>query len=167
LPGFTLAQPLLEGGRVVLFLERQLMVDFTSRGKLALGATVVTAGLAFAGLASAQTMNANSANYNAGYGRVADEENQPVDVSMRDANGNLVVVDGVIQAGQDQSVFSNWGVGGAFDTASGVSTSSGATAVGNQLVVVTEGNNNTVVINSTQTNSGNVSATSSLNGGVQ
>jgi len=142
------------------------MVDVTSRGKLALGATVALAGLALASLASAQTMNANSASYNAGYGRVADEENQPVDVSMRDANGNLVVVDGVIQAGQDQSVFSNWGVGGAFDTASGVSTSSGATAVGNQLVVVTEGNNNTVIVNSTQTNSGNVSATSTLNGGV-
>ena len=38
--------------------------------------------------------------------------------------------------------------------------------VGNQLTVVTEGNNNTVIVNSTQNNSGNVSASSSLNGGV-
>jgi holdfast attachment protein HfaA len=143
------------------------MAVATSQGKLALGVTVALAGLAVASLASAQTMTANSATYNAGYGRVADEENQPVDVSMRDANGNLVVVDGVIQAGQDQSVFSNFGAGGAFDTVSGVSTSTGASAVGNQLTVVTEGNNNTVIINSTQTNSGNVSATSTLNGGVQ
>jgi holdfast attachment protein HfaA len=142
------------------------MVDVTSRCKLAIGATVALASLAIAGFANAQTMTANSANYNAGYGRVADEENQPVDPTMRDANGNLVVVDGIIQAGQDQSVFSNFGAGGAFDTAAGVSTSSAASAVGNNLVVVTQGNNNTVVVNSTQTNTGNVSASTSLNGGV-
>jgi holdfast attachment protein HfaA len=142
------------------------MVVLTARGQIVLGATAVLAGLALAGAATAQTMNANSASYNAGYGRVAGEENQPVDVGLRDANGNLVVVDGVIQAGQDQSVFSNFGAGGAFDTASGVSTSSGASAVGNNLVVVTQGNNNTVIVNSTQTNNGNVSASSTLNGGV-
>lgn len=139
------------------------MVEFTSRGKLALFATVALAGLAFAGLASAQTMNANSAAYNAGYGRFTDEENAPVDVSVRDANGNLVVVDGIIQAGENQSVFSN---SGAQDTVSGVSTSGGATAIGNNLVVVTQGNWNTVIVNSTQTNNGNVSASSSLSGGV-
>jgi holdfast attachment protein HfaA len=142
------------------------MVDVSSRGKLALGATVALAGLALAGLADAQTMNNNSAAYNAGYGRVMDQENQPVDTSIRDANGNLVVVDGIIQAGQDQSVFSNFGAGGAFDTVSGVSTSTGASAVGNNLVVVTQGNNNTVIVNSVQTNNGNVSASTSLNGGV-
>jgi holdfast attachment protein HfaA len=142
------------------------MIDLTSRGKMVLGAAAALAGFVLVGAADAQTMNANSASYNAGYGRVADQENQPVDVSLRDANGNLVAVDGVIQAGQDQSVFSNFGAGGAFDTASGVSTSSGASAVGNNLVVVTQGNNNTVIVNSTQTNTGNVSASSSLSGGV-
>lgn len=134
--------------------------------RLALGAAATLAGLAVAVAADAQSMNANAASYNAGYGRIAGEENQPVDPTLRDANGNLVVVDGVIQAGQDQSVFSNFGAGGAFDTASGVSTSSGASAVGNNLVVVTQGDNNTVIINSVQTNTGNVSASSSLNGGV-
>jgi len=140
------------------------MVVLTFRRKIGLGAAL--AGLAIAGAADAQTINANSAAYNAGYGRVAGEENQPVDVGLRDANGNLVVVDGVIQAGQDQSVFSNFGAGGAFDTASGVSTSSSASAVGNNLVVVTQGSNNTVIVNSTQTNTGNVSASTSLSGGV-
>jgi holdfast attachment protein HfaA len=142
------------------------MIEVPTRGRLAAGAIVALAGLAFAGVASAQTMTANSAAYNAGYGRVADEENQPVDPTMRDANGNLVVVDGIIQAGQDQSVFSNFGAGGAFDTVSGVSTSTSASAVGNNLVVVTQGSNNTVIVNSTQTNTGNVSASTSLNGGV-
>jgi len=142
------------------------MVDVTLRGKLVLGATAALAGLALAGTAGAQTMTANSASYNAGYGRATDEENQPVDTSIRDANGNLVVVDGIIQAGQDQSVLSNFGAGGAFDTVSGVSTPTGASAVGNNLTVVTQGNNNTVIVNSTQTNNGNVSASTTLNGGV-
>jgi holdfast attachment protein HfaA len=142
------------------------MVYINSRGKLAPGAIAALASLAIAGCADAQTMNANSASFNAGYGRVADEENQPVDTSVRDANGNLVVVDGLIQAGQDQSIFSSFGAGGAFDTVSGVSTSSAASAVSNSLVVVTQGNTKTVDVNSTQTNTGNVSASTSLNGGV-
>ena len=53
-------------------------------------AAVLLAASTISTLAQAQTMNANSATYNAGYGRDSDEENQPVDVSMRDANGNLV-----------------------------------------------------------------------------
>ena len=39
-----------------------------------------------------------------------------------------------------------------------------ATAIGNQLNVVTLGNNNTVVVNATQTNNGNQTATNSVNG---
>ena len=39
-----------------------------------------------------------------------------------------------------------------------------ATAIGNSLNVVTVGNNNTVVVNSSQTNSGNQNASVSLNG---
>jgi holdfast attachment protein HfaA len=161
-----MAHALLEGGGTVLSWSDKLMVDFTFRGKLALGATFALIGLALAGTAGAQTMGANSASYNAGYGRASDEENQPVDVSLRDANGNLTVVDGVIQAGQDQSVFSNYGTGGAFDTVSGVSTSSGASSVSTSLSVVIQGHDNTATVNSTQTNTGNVSASSSLSGGV-
>jgi holdfast attachment protein HfaA len=137
------------------------MVDLSFRGKFALGATALLAALALAGGAVAQTMNANSAAYNAGWGRAADEENQPVNVSLRDANGNVTAVDGVIQAGEDQSVFSNFGAGGAVDTASGVSTSSGASAVSSVQVVITRG-----ASHSDQTNTGNVSGSSSLSGGV-
>ena len=121
---------------------------------------------AAAGSACAQTMSANSASYNSGWGRTPDQENQAATAQMRDANGNLVVVDGVIQAGSDQSVFSNAGAGGAFDVVAGVGGSGAATAFGNNLVVVTEGNNNTVIINSVQNNSGNVTATTSESGGV-
>jgi hypothetical protein len=64
------------------------VIDSTCRNKLALAAVAAWAALALASTADAQTMTANSASYNAGYGRAADEENQPVDVSLRDANGN-------------------------------------------------------------------------------
>jgi holdfast attachment protein HfaA len=46
------------------------------------------------------------------------------------------------------------------------SVGGGASAIGNNLVVVTQGYNNTVIIDSTQINNGNVSATSNLNAGV-
>jgi holdfast attachment protein HfaA len=142
------------------------MARHLSNGKRALVFVLALSGLAIATGANAQTMTANSGSYNAGYGRTSDEENQPVNPQMRDANGNLVVVDGVIEAGSDSSVFSNAGASGAFDTVAGVGASGGASAVGNNLVVVTEGNDNTVIVNSKQTNSGNISASSSLSGGV-
>ena len=142
------------------------MARHLSNGKRALVFVLALSGLAMAAGANAQTMTANSGSYNAGYGRTSDEENQPVNPQMRDANGNLVVVDGVIEAGSDSSVFSNAGASGVFDTVAGVGASGGASAVGNNLVVVTEGNNNTVIVNSKQTNSGNISASSSLSGGV-
>jgi holdfast attachment protein HfaA len=149
------------GRPVVLSWSAKLMIDLIYGGKRAIGATTVIAALALASAAGAQTMNANSAAYNAGYGRAADQENQPVNVSLRDADGNVTAVDGVIQTGQDESVFSNFGAGGAFDTASGVSTSSGASAVSSVEVTVTRGGSH-----SDQTNTGNLSASSSLSGGV-
>ncbi len=115
--------------------------------------------------AHAQYMSSNSAQYNAGYGRIAGSENHPVDVSTRDANGNRVIIDGIIQTGEDQSSFtSGWGAGESY---SGVGSLGGSsTAIGNNLVVVTQGNYNTVIVNSTQTNNGNVSAGTKVTGGV-
>lgn len=130
-------------------------------------------GLAFAAIASllsvapayAQSMTTNSADFNAGYGRRAGSENHPVNVSTRDANGNRVIVDGIIQSGEDQSSFSFGS--GAGESYSGVgSLGGGSTAIGNSLVVVTQGNYNTVIVNSTQTNNGAVSAGTNLSGGV-
>lgn len=124
-------------------------------------AAVLLFGVAAAGAAQAQDMNTNSAAFNAGYGRVAGQENHAVNVGMRDANGNLVIVDGLILHGEDQSTFSASGaVSGAVDTFSGVGASSSANAIGNNLQVITQGNYNTVIVNSVQTNNGNVSASS-------
>ncbi|MGQ3136765.1 holdfast anchoring protein HfaA [Phenylobacterium sp.] len=126
----------------------------------------IVASLAGSGAAQAQQMTTNSADFNAGWGRYAGSENHPVDVSTRDANGNRVIVDGLILTGEDQSSFSrSWGSADAY---AGVGASSGgASAIGNNLVVVTQGNYNTVIVNSTQVNNGDVSAgTQMTSGGV-
>jgi len=136
-------------------------IRFSAARCISLGAA---AALLTAGGAGAQTMATNSASYNAGYGRVAGQENQPVDVSTRDANGNRVIVDGLILTGEDQSSFSRaWG---AADAYAGVGAVGGSSAIGNNLVVITQGNNNTVIVDSTQINNGSVTATTNLNSGV-
>lgn len=118
-----------------------------------------------AGGAHAQDMSTNSASFNAGYGRYAGQENRPVDVSTRDANGNRVIVDGLMLTGEDQSSFARaWGAADAFAGVGAVG--GGATAIGNNLVVVTQGSHNTVIVNSSQTNNGAVTATTNVNGGV-
>ena len=53
------------------------------------------------------------------------------------------------------------------EASGGVGIGSGASAIGNNLVVITQGNYNTVIVNSTQINNGDVSASTTLNGGVQ
>lgn len=117
-------------------------------------------------VALAQSMASNAASFNAGYGRTSGSENRPVDVSTRDANGNRVIVDGLILTGEDQSSFSS--TSGAVDAFAGVGSSSGgASAIGNNLVVVTQGSYNTVIVNSKQTNTGAVTAGANVtNGGV-
>lgn len=130
------------------------MVATLFKTSIALAALV---GAVAAGAAQAQSMTTNSASFNAGYGRVAGQENRVVDYSTRDANGNRVIVDGVIQTGSDQSYYArtSGGVGGG--STGGVGNGSN-TAIGNNLVVVTQGNWNTVIVNSNQTNNGNVTA---------
>lgn len=133
------------------------------------GFTAAIVGLGALGAAGAQSMSSNSAAFNSGYGRIAGQENRVVEYSTRDANGNRVIVDGVMLTGADQSVYSSSNSSGSLDSYSGVGGLggySGATAIGNNLTVITQGNNNTVIVNSSQVNTGNVTAGSSTNGGV-
>ena len=124
--------------------------------KALLIAAVVTSGLCPAAKAGDWT---NSASYN-GFGNTT--QNTPSNFSLRDANGNLTVVNGQF-------------VGSSFSTSSGAqsayaggvgmggqSMSGQATAIGNSLNVVVVGNHNTTVVDSTQVNSGNQTATAQL-----
>jgi holdfast attachment protein HfaA len=117
-----------------------------------------------AGRGQAQTLSTSAAQYNGGYGRSFGAENQPINPAGRDANGNRVIVDGVIQTGADQSVYAAGGAWGAGDAWAGAGALGGATAIGNNLVVVTQGSWNTVIVDSTQINNGDVSATASATG---
>jgi len=142
------------------------MAGLYSLGKRTLVLTAALAGLAVAGGAQAQSMNANSGSYNAGYNRTADQENQAVNTSMRDANGNLVIVDGIIQAGDDQSVLSHSGATGAFDVVGGVGALGSSSAIGDNITVVSPSSGDTTSTSSSQDNSSNISTSGSLNGGV-
>lgn len=125
----------------------------------------VVISLGVASVAAAQSMSTNSASMNAGYGRSAGQENHMVQYSTRDANGNRVIVDGVMLTGSDQSVYSSSRSSGSLDAYSGVGGLggyAGSTAIGNNLTVITQGNNNTVIVNSSQVNNGNVTAGSNV-----
>jgi holdfast attachment protein HfaA len=133
-------------------------------------AAALVAGLACAGAANAGDYS-NASTYNAPYGMAAGQENQAPNASLRDANGNLTVVNGQFtSANFGTSAGASASGSGAGMASSGAGTSGAtstfgtATAIGNQLNVVTLGNNNTVVVNATQTNNGNQTATNTVNG---
>jgi holdfast attachment protein HfaA len=114
--------------------------------------------------ATAQS-HSDLARLNAGYGRTFGQENTPVDPSTRDPNGNRVIVDGIMQTGAGQGFYSRddaYGSNGALAGYGGIT----ATATGNQLIILTQGSWNTVVVDSTQINNGDVSASVELNGKV-
>jgi len=123
----------------------------------------VTAIAAFGLVSAAQAGDwTNSASYN-GIGAAA--QNAPSNFSLRDGNGNLTVVNGQFVG----SSFSSTGAQSASAYAGGVGMSGGqqmsgqATAIGNSLNVVVVGNHNTTVVDSSQTNNGNQTATAALN----
>lgn len=108
-----------------------------------------------AGAQAASTVSEFERPYGIGYG----QESQPYSARSRDANNNRVVINGLIEGGTGlgTSLFTSWG---QTDGATGMIGT--GTAVGNQLNVITNGNNNTVIIDSTQINNGDQSVV--LNG---
>ncbi len=131
------------------------------------------AGGALLAVAAPDAAHAQSQGYGgtgqlqAGYGGSRYTTSRPVSGSTRDANGNRLIVNGIIQTGVGAyssasggaSATGSWGLGG-----DGRTTIGGSTAIGNQLNVVVQGNHNTVIVNSTQTNTGPVTAGTALNG---
>jgi holdfast attachment protein HfaA len=102
----------------------------------------------------------NSAAYN-GFG--AATQNQASGYSMRDANGNLTMVDGrVTSSTYSQGSGAQW-AGGGVGGGGGLNAYGQATAIGNQLSVVVIGSRNTTIVDSTQINNGNQTATTNLN----
>src|SRR5690606_8230586 len=112
------------------------------------------------GLAQAQSSDTRAAAYSTGYGLYRGQMQRAVNPSTRDANGNRILVDGVLSTGSDQSVYSSTSTWGAGDSYSGAGAYGGASAIGNYLNVVVQGNYNTVIVNSNQLNNGDVTANS-------
>ena len=105
--------------------------------------------------------------YQAGYGASRYTTARPQTGSTRDQNGNRLIVNGIIQSGASTYSSASGGVSSSFSGVGGSNdgmTIGGSTAIGNSLNVVVQGNHNTVIVNSTQTNTGNVTAGTNLNG---
>jgi holdfast attachment protein HfaA len=133
------------------------------RANFILAATVIAA-MAAGSTGAAQAGDwTNSANYN-GFGTAT--QNSPSNFSLRDANGNLTMVNGQFVG---SSFSSATGVGAA-NAMGGVgmqaqgSVNGQATAIGNSLNVVVVGSHNTTVVDSNQINNGNQTATAQLSG---
>lgn len=112
----------------------------------------------------AQTFSDTAGEWNAPYGGYVGEENRVVSPGTRDASGNRVIVDGRILTAEEATNLPRELGGRARSVGVG-----SATAIGNQLNVVTQGNWNTVIIDSTQINNGDVVANASgevLNGEI-
>ena len=146
-----------------------MLFDFK---QLLFASLTVLGAIALEGTAHANDYS-TAASYNSPYGLSAGAENQTINPSLRDANGNLTLVNGQFtsstvsqQTGvQSMGTISSGSLSSLGTSSSGTgAVSNGATAIGNSLNVVTVGNNNTVVVNSTQTNNGNQTASVSLNG---
>lgn len=106
------------------------------------------------------------ATYQSGYGGSRYSTAQAQSGSTRDANGNRLVVNGLIQQGASSYSSQSGGVANAFSGVGGAgqgTTIGGSTAIGNNLNVVVQGNHNTVIVNSRQTNNGAVNAGTNLN----
>ncbi|MBU1385997.1 MAG: holdfast anchoring protein HfaA [Alphaproteobacteria bacterium] len=107
--------------------------------------------------------------YQAGYGGSRYTTARPQTGSTRDHNGNRLIVDGIIQSGANSYSSASGGVSSSYSGAggSGGTAIGGSTAIGNSLNVVVQGSHNTVVVNSTQINNGNVNAGTALNGSLR
>lgn len=113
------------------------------------------AALTFSSAAWAQDpFPASTGDVERAFGMGWESFDTPINPSTRDANGNRAIVNGRIDIEGTLS-------GGLMDGfGSGLGS---ATAIGNQLNVVTNGNYNTVIVDSTQINNGDISA--EINGG--
>ncbi|MBX3477555.1 MAG: holdfast anchoring protein HfaA [Brevundimonas sp.] len=134
------------------------------------GAVAALAVLAFADAAAAQSAqaagSAGAGAFQAGYGASRYTTARQATGSTRDASGNRLIIDGIIQTGASSYSSASGGVASVYSGAGGNRGTQigGASAVGNSLNVVVQGDHNTVIVNSTQTNTGDITAGTALNG---
>jgi holdfast attachment protein HfaA len=106
---------------------------------------------------------ANDRTYSTGIGMAPGQENVAVSGSTRDANGNRVIVNGMMGSSSMSSLQGQTQTGVGMPGATW-GNSANATAIGNSLNVVVVGSWNTVIVDSEQINNGDQTANTSLNG---
>ena len=125
---------------------------------LAGGAVLVSPALA----QSAPARGGSLATYEAGYGNGRQMERRTYGPSSNAQTGNRLIVNGIIQSDSSNYFESDRTTGdqtssGADYFSSGAASST-STAIGNLLTVSIAGSWNTVIVNSTQSNTGTVTA---------
>jgi holdfast attachment protein HfaA len=110
---------------------------------------IIIGALAFASAANADPIPGSAGDFSRGFGMGYESFDTPINPATRDENGNRTIVNGRMEIEGSLS-------GGLQDSfASGIGASS---AIGNQLNVITQGNYNTVIVDSTQINNGDITA---------
>lgn len=112
---------------------------------LAAAASPATAQTAPAALPTAGSMGGGGTGMMSG---------RPTDYSLRDAGGNLVIVNGVLRPAGSTAM-----TGGIADSPLPTAGGMSASAVANQLTVLATGSWNTIIVDAVQTNTGDVTAT--------
>ena len=123
---------------------------FLGAATLRLIVLVSLASVAFAAPALADPVG-NSGDFDRAFAMDGESFGAPISMSTRDENGNRVIVNGRMEIEGTLS-------GGLMDGFGSGLGGSSAQAVGNQLNVITQGNYNTVIVDSTQINNGDISA---------
>ena len=124
------------------------------------GLATIAGGSLIAGMLPANAQAASSvAEFERPYGFGYGEESAPYAANSRDRLSNRVVINGLIEGGSGlgTGLYTGWG-----QTEGAAGMLGSGTAVGNQLNVITNGSNNTIIIDSTQINNGDQSVV--LNG---
>lgn len=128
------------------------------RPRLALFGGATALALSFAAGAHANPAVDSASYFDTGFGGVVNDFNTPFEPGTRDAFGNRLVINGRIIPGDQMANLPPTLTGNFQPSFGGVGRGQG-TAIGNLLNVVIDGNNNTVVVTSSQTNEGDVTAT--------
>ena len=117
--------------------------------KAFLSAFCITAAFAVSlGTASAQAPQ-SAGEFERGFGGGRGDFENNIEASTRDANGNRLIVNGRMILGQGS-------LSGGLTDGGSVLDNTGLYGVGNQLNVITQGSWNTVIIDSTQINNGDI-----------
>ncbi len=103
------------------------------------------AAAAFASAAAADPIPTGTSDVERPFAMGWDNFDTPINPATRDENGNRVIVNGrmEIEGTLSGGLMDSWG---------------SAQAIGNQLNVITQGNYNTVIVDSTQINNGDITA---------